>query len=412
MRRGGLRLSRPQVLLLGIGVLEAADADPGDRVVDGQLEAVRHEFRTAARDAVEPPARVVEDGIAHVAGACHRGEEDHRGERGEQHRTPLPDEARGDQGTGRKRDEARLREREQEPDPHRSDRRGRSEDDPERARVQRDHQDRQHRDHQEAPVDRRVPEQRVDPVERRVDVPDEHLRVPEDVAVDPLLDPDRGEDDRHQGQLGVQGEHPAAAPVETGERNGEQAEGEVEGEELDRALANVLAPGEREAAPRDEGGERQRDRAELARPRVAAQELPGQRERRGGDHRVERHEQVRLGRPDGHRDPRGDAGERRQGQQPRPAAKQGGPGGGEDEPGDGGPGEQGRVPLRRDVDGEGRCAERPGGEPGQPQRPRGSDQQHREAGGADDPGDPCELAAHETITSVCAEWPFAVTISR
>ena len=70
------------------------------------------------------------------------------------------------------------------------------------------------------------------------------------------------------------------------------------------------------------------------------------------------------------------------------------------------------MPLRRDVDGEDGCAEHPGGEPGQPLRPPRSEQQRREADGADDPGDPGELTAHETITSVCAEWPFAVTTRR
>ena len=107
-----------------------------------------------------------------------------------------------------------------------------------------------------------------------------------------------------------------------------------------------------------------------------------------------------------------DAGERGQGEQPRPAEKEGGSGDRECEPGDGAAGQQGGVPLRRDVDGEDGCAERPGGEPGQPLRPPRSEQQRREADGADDPGDPGELAAHETITSVCAEWPFAVTTRR
>jgi hypothetical protein len=70
------------------------------------------------------------------------------------------------------------------------------------------------------------------------------------------------------------------------------------------------------------------------------------------------------------------------------------------------------VPLRREVDGEGRRADPPGGEPGQPLYSPGSDQQRRQPGNGDHPGDACELAAHETITSVCAECPFAVTTSR
>jgi len=47
-------------------VLEAAHPDADHGMVDGELEPVRDELRTAARDAVEPPARVVEDGMTHV----------------------------------------------------------------------------------------------------------------------------------------------------------------------------------------------------------------------------------------------------------------------------------------------------------------------------------------------------------
>jgi len=381
-------------------------------MVLGDLEAVLDQLRAAARHPVEPAVRVVQDGVAHVR--RHRGDEhEHRrGEDDEEQRAPAPREHRGQGDAGDQGQEARLREREDQSRPGGGDRGHSQEHDPDRAPEERDDQARQDGHDQEAPVDRRVPEDGVDAEEGRVGVADEQLRVPEDVAVDPLLDPDHREDDRHQGQLGVERDHPAAAPVEASERHGQQAEGEVEGEQLDRALAHVLAPREREAAPRNEGGEGQRDRAELSRAGVSAQQLPGERERGGGDHGVERNEQVRLGRADGHRDPRRDAGERGQGEQPRPAEKEGGSGDRECEPGDGAAGQQGGVPLRRDVDGEDGCAEHPGGEPSQPLRPPRSEQQRREADGADDPGDPGELAAHETITSVCAEWPFAVTTRR
>src|SRR2546430_3820563 len=42
--------------------------------------------------------------------------------------------------------------------------------------------------------------------ERRVDVADEDLRVPEDVAVDPLLDADHREDQAHRCELGEEGD--------------------------------------------------------------------------------------------------------------------------------------------------------------------------------------------------------------
>src|SRR5436190_1075620 len=100
---------------------------------------------------------------------------------------------------------------------------------------------------------------RFSPPEWWRSVGDEQLRVPEDVSCDPLLDPDDGEDQRHQDKLSEQGQRPAAAPVEAGERDGEQAERKVEREQLDRALAQVLRPGKREAGPAHEGCERQRD---------------------------------------------------------------------------------------------------------------------------------------------------------
>jgi hypothetical protein len=292
--------------------------------------------------------------VAHVR--RHRGDqhEHRRGEDDEKQGAPAPREHRGQGDAGDQGQEAGLREREDQPRPGRGDRGHGQDHDADGAPEERDDQARQDGHDQETPVDGRVPEDGVDAEEGRVGVADEQLRVPEDVAIDPLLDPDDGEDDCHQRQLGVKRDHPAAAPVEAPERDGQQAEGEIEGEELDRALADVLAPREREAAPGDERGEGQRNGAELSATRVASEQLPGQRERGGGDHGVERHEQVRLGRADGHRDPRGDAGERGQGQQPRPAKEQRGSGGSEEEPGDGAAGQQARVPLRRQVDGEGR----------------------------------------------------------
>jgi len=377
VRGTGSRLLRAQVGLLGVGVLEAADADADGWMVLGDLEAVLHQLRASARDAVEAAVRVVEDGVAHVR--RHRGDEhEHRRcENDQQQGAPAPREHRGQGDAGDQRQEARLREREDQSRPGRGDRGHGQEHDADRAPEERDDQARQDGHDQEAPVDRRVPEDGVDAEEGCVGVADEQLRIPEDVAVDPLLDPDHGEDDRHQGQLGVEHDHPAAAPVEAGEHDGQQAEGEVEGEQLDRALAHVLAPGEGEAAPGDEGGERQCDGTELSGAGVSLEQLPGEHQSGGGDHGVQRHEQVRLRRADGHRDPRGNAGERRQGEQPRPAAKQRGSGGGEGEPGDGAGRQQCRVALRGEVDGKGRSADRPGGERGQPLRPPGSDQQRR-----------------------------------
>ena len=79
---------------------------------------------------------------------------------------------------------------------------------------------------------------------------------------------------------------------------------------------------EAEPAPGDEQRERPGERPELPRAVVAADQLPAEQHRRAGDHGVERDEQVRVGRADVHRDPRRRAGERRDGDQPRPAAEE------------------------------------------------------------------------------------------
>ena len=81
-------------------------------------------------------------------------------------------------------------------------------DSPQRVAASEQHDDeaRDDRDHEEAPVDRRVVEDRVDAVEpptRRVRVVDLHLRVPEDVARLVLDDPDHREHERHHCELDV-----------------------------------------------------------------------------------------------------------------------------------------------------------------------------------------------------------------
>ena len=349
--------------------------------------------------------------MAHVR--RHRGDEhEHRRRENDQKQgAPAPREHRGQGDAGDQRQEARLREREDQSRPGRGDRGHGQEHDADRAPEERDDQARQDGHDQEAPVDRRVPEDGVDAEEGRIGVADEQLRIPEDVAVDPLLDPDHGEDDRHQRQLGVEHDHPAAAPVEAGERHGQQAEREVEGQELDRALAHVLAPGEREAAPGDERGERQRDRAELARASVSVEQLPGEDERGGRDDGVEGHEQVRLGRADRDRDARRDAGEGREREQPGPAPEQDGAADRDRQPGDASGHEQARVPSGRKVRGEHRAGNGPSHQPGQPLPAAGREQQHGEPRNADRPRDPRQLA-HLTITAAWAVWPFTLTTSR
>jgi len=227
--------------------------------------------------------------------------------------------------------------------------------------VDDEHEARQDRDSEEAAVDRRVPEGGIDPVERRVSVADAHLRVPEDVAGLVLVDAEQREGNGHCTQLHPERCEPVAAPGQPRERHREQREGQVEGEQLDRALAQILAPGEAEPAPEDECCQRERHRAELSIPdgsRITP-ELPRERERRGGHDAVHRHQQVRIGRADLDRNPRRYARERGEREQPGPALEQCGAACRQDEAGQRDPRENRTVAMRRQVVGEHHAAGSP-----------------------------------------------------
>ena len=151
---------------------------------------------------------------------------------------------------------------------------------------------------------------------------------------------------------------PAPVPGEAGDRHGEQAEREPEEQQRDCALVQILRPQQAEPGPGDEQRERPGERPELLRPVVAADQLPAEQHRGTGDHGVERDEQVRVGRADVHRDPRRDAGQRRDGDQPRPAAEERGDRDRADRADDDGRRVDLRVPAGGEVGGEKRAAER------------------------------------------------------
>src|SRR5262249_42117989 len=151
-----------------------------------------------------------------------------------------------------------------------------------------EHETGEDRNDEKAAVDGRVPEDRVDAVERRIRVVDADLRVPEDVPGLVLVDADRGEYDGHPGQERPHVAEPCGLPRKTRQTEGKQAEGQVEREELDRSLAQILAPRETQAAPEHKGRERPGERAELLRAFVPAEQLPPERERRRGDDPVHR----------------------------------------------------------------------------------------------------------------------------
>ena len=117
------------------------------------------------------------------------GQDDDAGDDREDQPAPAPREHGREHDPGDERGEARLRVREVEPGPDRGDR-GRRAEQPRAGRASKSTttSSGEDRDDEEAPVDGRVPEDRVDPVERRVGVRDDQLRVPEDVARLVLVD--------------------------------------------------------------------------------------------------------------------------------------------------------------------------------------------------------------------------------
>ena len=320
-------------------------------MVHRDLDSLADELPAPAGRVVQA-APVAEEVVAHV-GHRERADGEHQRCHHRDHRpAPPPGEDRGEHDPDHERREARLRVREEEPGPDRRDRDGAADQQPPVAPEEHGDEAGEDRHDEEAPVDRGVPEDGVDAVEGRVGVGDEQLRVPEDVTRLVLVDPDRREDERQRGHLDQQAERPEPPPLEPRERDGEQAEGEVEEEQVDRALAQVAGPEDREAGPGDERGERPGGDAQLLPARVAAPELPGQEERGGRDDAVERHEQVRLGRPDGDVDPRRDAGQRHEGQEPRPAPEEERASGRQRQAEDRGREQQRPVALRREVDRE------------------------------------------------------------
>ena len=363
--------------------------------------------------------------MAHVRGREPHGEDDRCDEPERRDRPPAPRE-RGDHGRAdEERDEARLGEREEEPDPGGADR-GRGGERNPRVRPEHDQdQAGQDRHSEKAPVDRRVVEDRVDPVERRVGVADDHLRVPEDVPRHVLVDADHGEHGRHRGELCVEEGRPAPVPGQSGEADREQPEGKPEREQGDRALPEVFAPGQREAAPGHERGERVGERAELARALVASRELPGEKQGAGDDDPVERDQQVGVRRADVHRDPRRHAGERGHREQPRPAAKQDGRGACEPDSQHRCSDEQRAVAVRSQVGHEQDAAERPQGEPGRAQVTARGDEEEREARSRDRPTCPGELTgdgapllasragrSRPPVASVRRNWTRSVSSPR
>ena len=126
---------------------------------------------------------------------------------------------------------------------------GRDERPAERPAADDEHDRRDHREHEKAPVHRRVPEDGVHAEERRIRVRVDHLRVLEDVPRLLLVEADDRERDAPSPSARPTLPQSEAAPRSRANVSASKRERDVEGEQLDRALVHVLAPRERNPGP-------------------------------------------------------------------------------------------------------------------------------------------------------------------
>ena len=409
VRRGLLRILALEVHPFSVRALEPSHPDTRQRMVHGDADPVRDEARAAARRVVQPVRRVVLQRSPNL-----RLRDRDPGEHGEREhdrdeRAPAPGDERRADHDDEQRGEARLRVGDQEPEPRHDERAGGDERPAERPAAEDEHDRRDHREHEEPPVHRRIPEHGVDAEEGRVRVRVDHLRVLEDVPRLVLVEADDRERERHHREHRVQRPQAEPAPRQPREREREQRERDVEREQLDRAFVHVLAPGKRQAGPADERRERPRCEAELPHAAVTLDELPREEDRRTEDDDVERHEELRARAADVHPDPQRHAREREQRVEPRHCAEEPCEPDAETERGEHSAEHEDR-PVRRNRDPEEDGAERGEAETGDAVAAVPPDEQDREADARDRPAELRE-PAHLTITAARSTWPCSVTVS-
>src|SRR5581483_11600445 len=145
-----------------VRMLEAADADSAHRMGDRDTDSVRDEVVPAAGGTVQPTLRVVLERSPHGRLRDREAaEDDHRQPDGEEG-LPAPRDERDGDDRDDERGEARLRERDEEAEPDDEQRRGGRTGDAQRAAAGDEDDARDHRHDEEPPVDRRVPENRID----------------------------------------------------------------------------------------------------------------------------------------------------------------------------------------------------------------------------------------------------------
>ena len=182
-----------------------------------------------------------------------------------------------------------------------------------------------HHQREEAPVDVRVEEQRVDPEVLLDLVGGDHLRVQQQVARLELPEADRGEDERQRHERAAAPGQPPRRPLQPAQEREQQRERHVEEHDLLERLRAVLGVDglhARRARSRPSAPTRARPRARRASPAWRARQPRDQpRQRAGADHDVQRHEQVRGAPARLHRDAERQRGQREPRRAPRAGAR-------------------------------------------------------------------------------------------
>ena len=321
--RGVRRALVGDVLRASVLAAERAGAPPADRLLAEQPPA--------ARDEVVAPARRVLHGLVRAEVQAQRarreqddGHADHGHDAGRRQRAAqAPAERADDREPHEQRDERRLRERQHQPGPQHREHHGAGERDA-RPRRPRDHGgDPDHHDDEEAPVDVRVEEQRVDAevgLERvGVDDPRVQQQVLRRVLPEPDADEREGQHHEHPERARRQAQRPAHAH----EQREQDRERDVE--EHDRLERPVGVAGVRrlDGVEHEHGRQRPLQEARAALPRVGiARRAQQVGHGAGRDDEVQREQQVRGLAADVERDPERQRRGGHERQQPRAPREQ------------------------------------------------------------------------------------------
>ena len=286
---------------LGRGVLrpavlapERSRAEAADRLLGEQAPAARDEVVATARRVLHRLVRIQVQSQRARGEQHDRDPDDRDGPRRRERPPDAPPERADHREPDEQRDERRLGERQHEPGPQQreDDRAGER---GARSRRPRHHRrDADHHDDEEAPVDVRVEEERVDPEVGLELVRVDDARVQEQVLRRVLPEADAHERDRQDDEHPERPRGQARRPPDALELHEQDGEGDVEEDDGLQRPVEVARVGRLRAVEDEHRGERPLQRARPALLRVGVARRPHEvGDGAGGHHEVQRQEQVR-----------------------------------------------------------------------------------------------------------------------